>query len=64
MTTSQSATRSTIDAEIAVAYLQHIRGCTTSRTLCSTVPRPTILTNEASPTRSEGVVPSLTLGYG
>ena len=38
MTTEESATRGTIDAKIAVANLQHVRGCATTGALSPTVP--------------------------
>ena len=38
MATEEATTRSTIDAEIAVANLQHIGRSTATRALCTTVP--------------------------
>ena len=40
---TESTTSSTVDTEVTVAYLKHIRGCTATRALCTTVPAPAII---------------------
>ena len=62
MTTTKSTTRGTIDAEVTVAYLQHVGGCTTTGTVSSTVPAPAIIRDQATATSAEGVILTLTLG--
>ena len=56
MATIEAAARSTIDAQIAVAHLQHVRGSTTAGTVSTAVPRPAIVGNKTSTTCAEGVV--------
>ena len=43
MTAAQSAARSTIGHEIAVADFQHVRGSTATGAYTSTVPSPAVL---------------------
>ena len=64
MTATQTTTRCTIDAEVTVTNLYHVRGCTATGTVSATVPGPSVLRNEASTSRSEGIVFAVTLGDG
>ncbi len=64
MTAIESATSSTIDAEIAVAKLQNIGSSTTSGTLSTTVPRPSIIGDKSTAACAEGVVLALALSNG
>jgi hypothetical protein len=64
MTTEETTSRGTVYNQVAVAYLQHIRSSTATRTLCPTMPRPAIFGDESSPTRSEGVVFAFARGDG
>ena len=64
MATEEATTRSTIDAELAVTNFQHVGGSTATWALSTTMPCPTVVGDDASPARSEGVPLAVTLCEG
>ena len=61
MTTSKAATRGTIDAEITVANLQHVRSCTATRTVSATVPAPAVFRDKTATTSAESLIFAIAL---
>ena len=64
MTAAESTTRSTVDAEVAVANLQYIGSCTATGALSAAVPAPTVFRDETSTAGAEGIVLTVALGDG
>ena len=62
MAATEAPARGTIDAEITVADLQHIGGCTATRTVSAAMPGPTIFGYKATAASTEGVILAVALG--
>ena len=64
MTATEATACRTIDAEITVTYLNHVGSSTASRTLGTAIPGPAVFRDNASTSRTEGIVFALALGDG
>ena len=62
MSSTQSASRSAIDDEVAVSDFQDVGSSTSTWADGSAMPRPAVVGDKASPTRSKRVVLAVTLG--
>ena len=63
MTTEETTSRGTVYNKVAVAYLQHIRSSTATRTFRTAMPRPTIVRDKSTAASAEGVVFSFAKSY-
>ena len=62
MTTAKATTCGTIDTEVTITNLQYIGGCTATRTVCTTMPAPTVVGNQTATTCAESVILAIALG--
>ena len=61
MAATQTTTCGTVDHQIAITDLEHIRSSTATGTLCARVPCPTVLRDQTATTCSKSIVFSVTL---
>ena len=64
MTTAETTTSGTVNAEVTVADLQNIGGCTATGTICATMPAPAVVGDDTAATSAEGIIFSVALSEG
>ena len=64
MSAAETTTSGSIDAEVTVAYLKYIGGCTAARTVGTAMPAPAVVGDDTSATCAEGIVFSVAFSEG